>query len=88
MIGNLQRRIDRLAPRSEHLAGRLIVVEVHESRVSGAALLDAALTAAAVALTDQDLVVKLRRFAPTAATPPCAVLGVHPLTHATMRSPT
>ena len=88
MIGNLQRRIERLARRSEHLAGRLIVVEVHDGRDDDDTLLDATLTAAGVTQTEQDLVVKLRRFAPTAATPPCAVLGVHPLTHATMRSPT
>ena len=65
MIGNLQRRIDRLARRSEHLAGRLIVVEVHDGRDHDDTLLDATLKAAGVARTDQDLVVKLRRFAPT-----------------------
>ena len=79
MIGNLQRRIARLAQRSAHLAGRMIVVTVAESRRHEAGLVDGTLVSAGLVATDQDLVVAVVRYGADGAEPPCAVVSVTPM---------
>ena len=81
MTGNLQRRLDRLTQRHALSAGRMIVVEVHDSRVHDDALLDATLAGAGISRTDHDLVVQVRRFDPSPPEPPCALLSVTALGH-------
>ena len=76
MSTSLRRRLERLAQRCGEVAGRLIVVEMHEARWHDGALLDATLADAGISRTDQDLVVKLKRYAPNPASSPCALLSV------------
>ena len=73
MSTSLRRRLERLAQRCGEVAGRLIVVEMHEARWHDGALLDATIADAGISRTDQDLVVKLKRYAPDPAEPPCAL---------------
>lgn len=80
MTSSMHRRLTRLAQRHEHLAGRMIVVAVQAERACDDALLDATLANAGVTRTDQDLVVKIKRFAANSGRPPCALLAINPLT--------
>ena len=52
-------------PAQKHLAGHMIVVEVHEGREHDDALFDATLAGAGISRTDHDLVVQVRRFDPS-----------------------
>ena len=87
MSGSLQRRIDRLSQRAAHQPGRMVVVEIDESFEHDAALLDATLVTAGVVQTEQDLVVKIKRFASIAGQPSCALLAIHTLAHSSARRP-
>jgi hypothetical protein len=77
MTRALHRRMDRLTERVA--VGRLIVVEIAHELVDGDRLVEATLTAAGIERTDEDLIVRIKRYSTLGTEPPCTFRSVTPI---------